>query len=52
MADLHLAGADLGMSPAARARLVAPPDDLNDPMALLLSWQDDPAAPWANAKRN
>jgi P27 family predicted phage terminase small subunit len=51
VADLNSAASHLGMSPAARARLVAPPEDADDPMALLLGWDDDPSVPWAIPRR-
>lgn len=52
VADLNSAATQLGMSPAARARLVAPAPDDDDPMSLLLGWDDDPSGPWATTRRN
>ncbi len=45
--ELRAAGAELGLSPSARARLVATPDFSDDPMRLLMGDGDDPAAPWS-----
>ena len=39
-ADLHMFGADLAMSPAARTKLVAVDDGEIDPMELLLGMND------------
>ena len=50
-AELNATAAQLGMSPFARCRLTAAPDDADDPMSLLLGWSDDPSGPWA-IKRN
>ena len=40
---MHLAGSDIGLSPAARARLTNVENALDDPMELLLGMDGDPA---------
>ncbi len=45
--ELRAAGAELGLSPTARARLIAVPDFSDDPMAMLLG-NGDPSSQWAS----
>lgn len=46
LADLNSSGAALGLSPASRARMIAPGSEEDDPMTLLLGGDDGPE--WAN----
>jgi P27 family predicted phage terminase small subunit len=50
--DMHLAGEVMGLSPVARARLASKDNDGDeDPMALLLGMDGDPAGAWATPPR-
>lgn len=49
--EMHAAGSELGLSPVARARMAAPANFDDDPMALLLGDDMDPDGAWSTAPR-
>ena len=49
--EMHLAGGEIGLSPVARARLTTEGREEDDPMALLLGDDLDPAGAWASVPR-
>ncbi len=48
--EMHASGSELGLSPAARARLTNVEMAEHDPMELLLGMDDDPAGAWSTRK--
>jgi P27 family predicted phage terminase small subunit len=51
MRNASMLGAQLGLSPVARARLAQPNHADDDPMALLLGPDDDPNGAWSTAPK-
>lgn len=45
--EMHAAGSELGLSPVARARMTTAGLENDDPMALLLGADEDPAGAWS-----
>jgi len=50
--EMHKAGGELGLSPAARARLAAVGMAEDDPMSILLGSDLDPTGAWSTPPRN
>ena|SRR5882672_6960711 len=49
--EMHAAGSELGLSPVARARMTTAGLENDDPMALLLGMDDDPAGAWSTVSK-
>lgn len=50
--EMHSAGAEIGLSPAARSRMSAPDASDTDPMELLLGPDGDPDGAWATPSQD
>jgi P27 family predicted phage terminase small subunit len=50
--EMHLTGSDIGLSPAARARLTNVENVIDDPMELLLGMDGDPAGAWSTLPKS
>ena len=48
---MHASGSELGLSPAARARLTNFEMAEDDPMEFLLGHEDDPASAWSTMRK-